>query len=408
MAGKLFQKKNREEKDLDHQFAEVYRRIGDLDDWDDPAKIQHYILDSCEQIVSATKEIESERRELRSVSGYLKDIDVLEELPEGKKREIRKQASLVRSLSRQKEAFQNRDPGISEDSFRKMDENREDLPDVIKRMEENEAYQEKEKRDMTYLEGEKARAEMEHSDARDQKKTIRLFAVLLLVSFGVILGLLLFLRESQETDVSWGILLLLAAMAVSAAGIFLKNSRREKKQKRALKQMNNIIQLLNVVRMKYVNVTRALDYVCAEYEVHSASELSYLYEAYQREIASQEEYRRNNRDLTHARDALNEELVSAGLYDLRFWRERPESLSEPEGLEDARSHLEERTKRIRAQMEDNRIAVQRERDEIDRMMNTHHVFVPEVLEIIESVDRICGLNRYKKKTDEKDQKTGNR
>jgi hypothetical protein len=42
-------------------------------------------------------------------------------------------------------------------------------------------------------------------------------------------------------------------------------------------------------------------------------------------------------------------------------------------------------------------AVKLERDEIDRIMQEHSFYVPEIIEIIQSVDRLCGLNQYKKR-----------
>ena len=55
----------------------------------------------------------------------------------------------------------------------------------------------------------------------------------------------------------------------------------------------------------------------------------------------------------------------------------------------------ERRSKVRDRMEENTKAVKSERDEIDRLMREHHYYVPEILEIIDSVDKICGLNKYK-------------
>ena len=46
-------------------------------------------------------------------------------------------------------------------------------------------------------------------------------------------------------------------------------------------------------------------------------------------------------------------------------------------------------------MEENTKAVKSERDEIDNLMREHHYYVPEIMEIIDSVDKICGFNKYK-------------
>ena len=43
-------------------------------------------------------------------------------------------------------------------------------------------------------------------------------------------------------------------------------------------------------------------------------------------------------------------------------------------------------------MEENRKIVQSERNEIDRLMTEHEHYVPEIIEIISSVDKLCGLD----------------
>ena len=42
--------------------------------------------------------------------------------------------------------------------------------------------------------------------------------------------------------------------------------------------------------------------------------------------------------------------------------------------------------------EENLNAVKSERIEIDRMMKEHNYYTPEVMEIISSVDKICGIS----------------
>ena len=77
----FFSRKKKKESELDAAFAKVYEEIRGIDDWDNPKKLEHYILDSCEQIIATTKEIEAQKTEYRIITDYLKDIQTLQNLP---------------------------------------------------------------------------------------------------------------------------------------------------------------------------------------------------------------------------------------------------------------------------------------------------------------------------------------
>ena len=199
-------------------------------------------------------------------------------------------------------------------------------------------------------------------------------------------------------DVNWivmGILLLISGLAVL---IYVKNAESRRRSKRALKKLNNTIQLLNIVRMKYATVTKALEYVRNQYGIESAEELDYLYHQYLLEVEDQERYRQTNQDLDYQTNLLEKQLGELNLYDQYIWKSQAEALANPDGLKETRLRLVERKERIEDQIRDNTGAVKKERDEIDRMMNEHRYYVPEILEIIQSVDKICGLNRYMNRT----------
>ena len=48
-------KKRKKEQEIDEAFAKVYQEIETIDNWNDHKKLEHYILDSCEQIIALTK-----------------------------------------------------------------------------------------------------------------------------------------------------------------------------------------------------------------------------------------------------------------------------------------------------------------------------------------------------------------
>ncbi|MBO6214207.1 MAG: hypothetical protein J6N76_01575, partial [Lachnospiraceae bacterium] len=68
-----------------------------------------------------------------------------------------------------------------------------------------------------------------------------------------------------------------------------------------------------------------------------------------------------------------------------------EALIKDEELEKMRLHLVKRRSGVREQIMENTRSVKSERDEIDHLMKEHNYYVPEIMEIIATVDKLCGL-----------------
>ena len=126
---------------------------GAAEDDSDPKKMQAYIAGCCREIGDTCKEIEEEKSEYRIVSSYLKDIQMLENLPGEDMAEIRSAAEQVQNLNQKRTEYQNAEKKISDVQFVQMKQEEDSIPDAINRLKANEAYQTTVKRDMNYLEG---------------------------------------------------------------------------------------------------------------------------------------------------------------------------------------------------------------------------------------------------------------
>ena len=394
----LFVRKKEKKKDLDQAFLRVTKKIQEMDNYDDPKKLEHYILDSCEQIVRTTREIESERREYRVVTEYLKDIESLSNLSSDKSKELHGTAKKIMELDRSRSSYMKAPKRITEDNFHKMEEEEEDLPGIIDRMEKNEIYQERLRKDMSYLEGEKSRLEIERESYESSQKIVKILSVLLLVSFISLITLIFILEQVTKEDTSFFFLAVFVIGCFAAVGIFLKNQSNRQAKRRATKGLNNYIGLLNVIRMKYANVSRALEYNKERYDVRTAAELAYIFEQYQLTVKERDQYRRNNEDLDYYSTRLEKLLTEFELNDVHMWMSRVDALADHKEMVEVTHRLNERRSKIRDQIKENTEVVKMERDEIDHLMKEHQYYVPEVIEIIQSVDRICGLNQFKKRT----------
>lgn len=387
----LFKKKKEKEKEIDLAFDRVTSEIRSLDAWDDPKKLEHYILDSLEQIVGITKEIEAEKTEYRNLSSYLDDIVKIESLDEYEKKDLLEAAQEVVSLTKARKHYENAERRLTEEQFLLMEENESEVISTAKRMAENEKYQHSVKKNMRYLEGQKSQMEMDRDDYATNKKILSVFAFLLGVTFISVFTLFFLLEKYTGNDFSWFRLFAVIITGVLGVALFTQFYRIRSDKRKSLKNLNKTITLLNGVRMRYANVTSAITYVQDKYNVKTAAELELLWEHYQEEIRDKERFLRNNKDLEFYLFRMQSILENMDLYDMNIFIMRPKLLLNPSDLESRKQKLVKERSVIRDQIQHNTKMVASEREEIDKLMKEHEYYVPEIMEIIGSVDRLCGL-----------------
>ena len=389
----LFKKKQSKNDKLEESFAKVISEIQKIDDWNNPKKIEHYILDSCEHIIATTKEIEALKAEYRVLTSYLEDIDTLRKLPKKEFAEISLIAKNIEDLERSKNIYKNTEPKLTEDQFVLISENENSIPETIKRMQSNEKYQSSVEKDMRMLEGEKSEYEIERAEILRTNSFIRKFSVLLFITFASFLLLVFVLKASVHIDIRLYLFVILFVSAFAIFLLFVFYTNNSKKNRKLIRDINKTISLLNVVRMKYVNVTSAIEFEKERFHVNTSMELNYLWDCYMEMVRSQEQYIKDNDDLEYFMGRLVRMLSNLNLYDSKIWLNQIAALVHEDVMSKVNHNLVERRQKIRDKIAENTKSVKSERDEIDRMMKIHNYYVPEIIEIITSVDKLCGLKK---------------
>ena len=387
-------KKKREERAarIDDAFNRVYSQIEGIDSWEDPKKLENYILDSCEQIIASTKAMERQKMEYRIVTKYLNDIKAIENLPKETAKDLRNTAVRICELEQSILEARTIQRNISDEQYQVISDEEEDMPDIINRFAADEIYQSKLKRNLSYLEGEKSRWEIEREELISQGKLFKHMAMAILVSFSTLLILLYVMYSAAKTDISMWLIIVLFICATSGFIIFLRQNTIARENRAAIVHLNQAISMLNVERMKYVNVTNSIEYSKDKYNVATSAELQYVWEQYQDKVRDQQRYIENNDDLEFYNDKLERILGSIGLSDDKIWLNQVNALINKQDMSDCRHRLVVRRKKIRDRLDDHRRIVQEERDEIDRLMTRHEHYLPEIQEIIKSVDKLCGTS----------------
>ncbi|MBP5164132.1 MAG: hypothetical protein ILP08_01720, partial [Lachnospiraceae bacterium] len=276
----IFRKRKRKKEAGEGAFEKTLREIKAIDDWGDRNKIEQYILDSCEQIVSLTKEIEGEKAQIRIMDSYLEDTEKISALPPEKRKELSETASKVVALERSRSEYQQSEKKISDADFLMMQENEESVPEMIVRMQDNEKYYDKIRREMAALEGEKAEYEYELEDNRDFDRKLKKLSVFVLIVFAIVFTAIIVIDQTTRFDASAFFLIFLFLGAVIGIAIFLRQSSLQKERRKLIRQLNQTISLLNVVRVKYASIVKAVESQNERYNVKTAYELNGRWERY--------------------------------------------------------------------------------------------------------------------------------
>ncbi len=350
------------------------------------------LVDRCEQVMQNAREIDDGKKEYYIVTSYLNDIELIENLAPDRAEEIRKAADYVAKLNQARDQFLNTSKRISDAQFQMMQRQEEQIPDAIKNLRTNEEYQATVKRDMQYLEGEKQEWEILKKDCRRSLARMRKASFMLLFSAASAAVLLLILSTGFDYDLRYAWIGVITACLLGAAYIVfrLETSRREILQ--AETNINYAIILLNKVKIKYVNITNAVDYGRERFHVRDSREFEYQWEMYQNAMREQEKYRKTNEDLNYYYDKLVSLLKKCELYDSRVWIEQPQALVEQKEMVEIKHNLLVRRQKLRSKIAYNLDIVKKERTEIIRLMkSTGETQNVQLLEMLRSMDKLAGM-----------------
>ncbi|MDD7643117.1 MAG: hypothetical protein PUK75_11715 [bacterium] len=383
---RLFSKKRNRDRE-----AEAFEATDELfseEQETDLHKIGHYVLDHCEQIIESARELGEEKKEYEIVTSYLKDIEFLADLPEEQKAPIREVTENILKLNMERDQYLNMSKKISDSQYVMLEQMEEEIPDVVRRMRENETYQATIKHDMACLEGEKMQWTLLRSELMHEKYILRIASYIVFSAFFLLMILLFVLQAGFSIDITWGWIVLAALATGGGFFIFVRYQNDVLGISRAELNANHAISLLNKTKIKYVNITNAVDYACEKYHVKNARDLEYQWEQYVEETKRKERYMRTNDDLNYYNGKLLRLLEEYRLYDAKAWVDQPLALVNPGEMSEMKHNLLVRRQKLRARIQYNAKVVETERAQIDRLMALHPEYEDEIRGIIRSVDKL--------------------
>jgi len=379
----------RKEKKLEERFEEISDGILLEEDRKNAGKVEHYAIERLEQIIDVTREIEEEKSEYRVVTAYLNDIHTINGLPDKELAAITDVAQNIVNLDRARQEFLRAEKKISDVQYTAIQQEENTVPNTIKRLKANEAYQETLEKDMKYLVRERDEwlfyKEELLSEEKKLQNHVRLTAGLGIAS-GVLLLIYQFTTEA-EMELLWTIFLFVMAAGICTLALKIMNAQRD--YQRASKNADRAIQLLNTVKLKYVSVTNAIDYCREKFHVNSAGEFNRIWEAYLEAVKQREKFEINNDDLRYYNKRLIRMLSAYKLYDPKVWIPQALALVDHNEMVEVTHRLNERRQKIRGRIEKSTEVIRGHIEEVEKLIpDLSPEVAAHVREIMGSVDKM--------------------
>ena len=358
----------RKEKKLEERFEEISEGVLLEEDKSNSSKVEHYVIERLEQVVEATREIEDEKSEYRVVTAYLNDIHTIGGLPEKERAAITDVAQNIVNLDRARQEFLHSEKKISDVQYTAIQQEENTVPNTIKRLKANEAYQEILEKDMKYLVRERDEWLFYKEELLNEEKSLQ-NNVRLVTGLGICSGVLLLLYQFA-TDASmkliWTVYLFIMAAAICTLALKIMNAQKD--YQRATKNADKAIQLLNTVKLKYVSVTNAVDYCREKFHVNSAGEFNRIWEAYLEAVKQREKFEINNDDLRYYNNRLIRMLSEYKLYDAKVWIPQALALVDHNEMVEVTHRLNERRQKIRGRIEKSVEMIKRHVEDMEKLM----------------------------------------
>lgn len=353
-----------------------------------PEQVEHYILDKCELIIDNARVLDEKKEEYYEVMDYLKDLQTIRHISVAELAEIKNTALHIHNLNKAKDEYVNRVRKITDNEFTQMKEVEEDIPQIVKRLQKNEAYQNTVKRDMAYLEGEKLQWTEKLERLSKEQKFLKGFSMFLFTCCFVLCAIFAYLQFAVDLSLKEPFLIAIVVFLFLGIFVFWKNTVDEKLKKEASVNLNYAISILNKVKIKYVNVTNAVDYTREKFHVESSYELSYRWEKYMESIREQENFEQTNEDLEYYQKKFESQLLVHRLKHFDSWKLKSEVFLNDNEFEALTHELLHREETLKEQMAYNSQVIERAKNEIQSLVERDQEYSPKMKQILDQIEKI--------------------
>lgn len=368
-------------KELENWNDIVYTRK-DLD-MDDPVQRREYINSCLQQMEEAAAELDALEMEYNDVTSHLRDMEEIDALPPEQRAEINTCAARILESQEQQEKYNKRKNRMSETDYERMERLENEAPSGIKKLTEAESYQKKIKNDLKRLDGEHEAYMFREEDLEKSIDVSHKLIVVVGVALVLAIIALLVLQYGLKLNVIYGYMVAILLAGIAVTLLYVQGTNATVEMKSVRKSISRLIMLQNQVKIRYVNNTNLIDYLCLKYGVNNAKELISLYDRYleeKKERALVEDARKlldtNQKDLVYM-------LRHYRVKDPDIWLRQVEALLDHNEEVEIRHSLNVQRSKLRKRMEYNRdIVAGNAKSEIEDMARQYPEYTQEILDMV--------------------------
>ncbi len=352
-------------------------------DMDDPVQRREYIGSCLLQMQEAARELDALEFEYNDVTSHLRDMEEIDALPPEQRAEINECAQKILDSQVQQEKFVKRKSKMTDAEFDHMERLQHDARSGASKLAEAEVYQKKIRNDLKRLDSEHQAYEYQEEELLATIENTKRLIIAIGIALVAILVFLLILQIGLKLNVVYGIMLTVLLAAIAITVLYVQNSNAAVELKTVTKSISRLIMLQNQVKIRYVNNTNLIDYLCIKYGVNTSSELTDLYERYEQEKKERARFEDARKLLDSNEKDLIYMLRHYRVKDPDIWIHQVEALLDHNEEVEIRHSLNVQRQSLRKRMEYNRdVVAGNAKLEIEDMARQHPKYTQEILDMV--------------------------
>ncbi len=348
----------------------------------DKAQREQYVREYCDMMAVASKDVEAQKTEYQQVTMRLADLEECEKLPVTDKSQVRIRANKVIRIEQEDSNYTRPTKKITEAQYREMERLAKDIPDILKKMKEDEEYQSVVRRDLNLLEGEKGAVAYQRREERSKARTARSLAFVAIFGAVMAAALMFVLNQAMHVKVEMGFIILAGAFAVTITAAFVMYQNAQSGIAKSNRKLNKAISVQNTVKIKYVNITNVLDYNYAKYGVMNSYELSYIWEKYNEEKLAREHDSDISQRMDEARSELYQMLKHYHISDPSVWVYQPGVLVYDDEAKDIRKQLIVQRQRLKKGIDFEMFNLETAKKELEALVREYPKYAQDIIDIV--------------------------
>ena len=355
-------------------------------DFSDEEQRSRYVTGCLEQMAEAAKEINQLNGEYSLVTAYLTDMEEIEALPSEPREEINRVANKLLVLEQERQKYLDKKHVMRDSDYYNMRKQENEVQEGIRKLKEAEDYNKLVKKDLKRLDGERHAYAYRKNELLTAQANLRGMAVIFICALIACMIMLAVLQFGFGMNTYAGYFIAILAGAIALTVVCVKYIDADKEIGTVERSVSKLIQLQNKVKIRYVNNTNLLNYLCMKYDTDNAANLEKLWNDYQEEKEARKQFAEAEAKTEYYQKELVRQLSQFRVSDPVRWINQVRALLDSREMVEIRHELIIRRQSLRQQLEYNNNVAQTARDEIMAIAKEHPKWAADIMGMVDKYD----------------------